>query len=150
MSCPTVLCSVPPGASGSQAFTLLQSWLCPYHQILANLKQAGVKGKWLQSALLIELHWPFCNKWLFKKRQWESNYSLLFHWEGWRVQSTLLHLDGDVEQVVVAFTPAKHSSILSAGGEILIDFLCDTCLQYKHTYIFLVINRIKEVNNAGN
>lgn len=115
MNCPTVLCSAPPGASGSQAFNLLQPWICPYHQISSNLKQTCVKGKWLQSVLLIELGWPFCNRRLFlkkKKHQWMSNYSFFFRWEGWRVQSALLHLNGDLEQVVVAFTPAKCSRIL--------------------------------------
>lgn len=58
--------------------------------------------------LLIELRWPFCNKCLFKKHQRMSNYSFFSHWEGWSVQATLLHLDGDVEQVVVAFTPTKE------------------------------------------
>ena len=106
-SCPTVLCSVPAGASGSQAFNLLQPWICPRHQISSNLKRAGVKGKWLQSALLIELRWPFCNKRLFKKHRWMSNDAFFFRREGRRVQSTLLHLDGDVEQVVVAFTPTQ-------------------------------------------
>lgn len=38
-----------------------------------------------------------------------SNYSFFFHWEGWRVQSTLLHLDSNVKQVVIAFTPTKCS-----------------------------------------
>lgn len=52
----------------------------------------------------------------FKKHQWMSNYSLFFHWEGWRVQSTLLHLDSHVEQVVIAFTPTKCSRILIVGG----------------------------------
>lgn len=49
-----------------------------------------------------------------------SDYSLFFRWEGCRVQSTLLHLDGDVKQVVVTFTPTNRSSILSIGEETIV------------------------------
>lgn len=49
-----------------------------------------------------------------------SNNSPFFCWGGCRVQSTPLHLDGHVEQVVVALTPAvrrddKSSSRLLSG-----------------------------------
>lgn len=47
---------------------------------------------------------------LFQKQRPMSNYSVLFHGEGGRIQPAPLHLDGDVEQVVVAFAPAKNGN----------------------------------------
>lgn len=42
-----------------------------------------------------------------------SDDSLFFRWEGRGVQSTLFHLDGDVEEIVVAFAPEKRGGIMS-------------------------------------
>lgn len=36
-----------------------------------------------------------------------SDYSFFPQWKGWRVQSTLLHLDGYVKKVIVALAPAE-------------------------------------------
>lgn len=98
-----------------------------------------MKGKWLQSALLIELHWPFSIKYVFKKNHWMSNYSFFFHWESWRVQPTLLHLDGNVKQVVIAFTPTKCRTKIKQ--RIQIHFLCYTTLIL--TYAFERVRRSK-------
>lgn len=66
-SCSHTSCGI---GSGSQACGLLQQWICPNHQISSNLKPSGMKRDWLQSALLIELRWPFSNKSLLKERSW--------------------------------------------------------------------------------
>lgn len=98
MCCPTVHCSAPPW------ITTLDMPLPSNFIKFESSLHAGMKGKLLQFAQLIELHWHFWNKCIFKKHQGISNYAFFFHWEGSRVQSALLHLDSDVEEVVIAFT----------------------------------------------
>lgn len=148
MSCPTVLCSI---ASGSQAFNLLQHRICRYHQLSANLKLTGMKGKWLRSALLIELHWPFSNNDSLKRTsETISNYSVFFHWEGCRVQSTLFHLDGNVKEVIVAFTPTKLEIYFECRSRKIRHkefkpILCYKLWTYTYTDIFLMTNNFKRL-----
>lgn len=71
-----------------------------------------------------------------------SNDSIFFLREGRRVQSTLLHLDGDVEKVVVALTPANRRNekrnlrlvFLAKARDVkrlmLADTKCSHCLSF--------------------